>query len=414
MILISTIFFAYYRFLLRDAHGHIYNRWYLLGTTLLALLIPLLRLPLPATWAETFTLFLPQPGQPPSVPVNIAKTGPPPGYSQQPGQLSLYFSIAYAGIALLFSVPLFRSLCYLLRLSRTHIPLQMPGVRLYQTREPGTPFSFFNLLFWNEAIPLDSPKGQAILQHELVHIHQRHSLDLLFFEIVRAFAWCNPIYYFQFRELKLVHEYLADDCAWRSIALPSDHSTRASYAEWLVLQAAGATKSPSHQFFSSPIQKRITMILQTSRPRGPLRQLVALPLTILLCCAFAHRPTHPTCPPDKALMRFFNRQLRYPPAALQKGLEGTVSFFFRIGEHNQLLEFKSANPGQPATNSGIITVKARAQSKTEALSRGEQKEADFMEEVHTVATKIPLDTNTAYTPGDYSFTIQFQIEKPAQ
>lgn len=412
--LVSAIFFAYYRLFLQDSRRHVYNRCYLLGTTLLALSIPLLRLPVPAAWAETVSLFLPQPGQPAPDPVTAAKTGPPPGGWRVPGPLSLYYSIAYAGIALLFLGPLFRSVRHLLRLSRTSIPKRMPGFRLYQTREPGTPFSFFHHLFWNEAIPLDNPKGQAILQHELVHIRQKHSLDLLFFEIVRALGWCNPFFHLQLRELKLVHEYLADGFALQSVAPQPGHIARAVYAEWLVLQAAETARSPAHHFYSSPLQKRITMILRSPQRQHPLRQLVALPLSILLCCAFAHAPMHRAVKPDKAMMRFFNRRLRYPPAALQKGLEETVSFSFRIGEHNRLLAFKSADTNQPAADEGIITVKARALAKTETVSPGEDTKADFMEEVRAVTTNIPLDTTAAYTPGDYSFTITFRIEKPGQ
>jgi hypothetical protein len=412
--LISAIFFAYYLLFLRDSPRHVYNRCYLLGTTLLALLIPLLRLPLPASWAETVTHFPLQPGQAAPDPINAAKTGPPPTGWREPGLLSLYYSVAYAGVVLLFFWPLFRSLRYLSMLSRHSISEQMPGFRLYQTLEPGTPFSFFHHLFWNEAIPLDTPKGQAILQHELVHIRQKHSMDILFLEMVRALGWCNPFLHLQLRELKLVHEYLADDYALQSIAPQADHSARAAYAEWLVLQAAGTAHSPALHFYSSPLQKRITMILQTSRPRGPLRQLVALPLIIILCCAFAHGPDHRSIKPDKAMMRFFNRHLRYPPAALHKGLEETVSFFFRIGEHNQLLEFKSPDADQPTANSGIITVTARARAKTETVSPGEDKKADFVEEVQGVTTKISLDTTAVYKPGDYSFTIKFRIEEPAQ
>ena len=32
-----------------------------------------------------------------------------------------------------------------------------------------SPFSFFNYIFWNRVIDIESPIGQQILQHELVH-----------------------------------------------------------------------------------------------------------------------------------------------------------------------------------------------------------------------------------------------------
>jgi BlaR1 peptidase M56 len=292
MTAISALFFLYYRMFLQNAHRHDYNRFYLLGTMILALLIPIMRLPFPAAWTAAIRaadLFIPST---PATPVAMitAKRGPSSAGWLMTPLLSIYCVIAYTGVALLFLWPLLRSLSQLLRLSRSYASERGPGYRLYRTRETGTPFSFFHHLFWNEAIPLDTPKGQAILQHELAHIRQQHSLDLLCFETIRALAWCNPFFHLQLRELKLVHEFLADRQALQIVTPQRGGSVRTDYAEWLVLEAAGSARASTHSFYSNHLQKRITMILQTSRPRGFLRQTAVLPLTILLCCGFAKTP----------------------------------------------------------------------------------------------------------------------------
>ena len=415
MTLMSAFFHIYYRLFLRNSSRHAYNRFYFLATTVLALSIPLLRLPLPDAWTTAISrtdLFI-QPGQATSIDINAAKIGPPGASGWLLPRQPMYYYIAYIAIALLFLWPLLRTLRYLFLLSRIHASERMPGFRLYHTRDPGTPFSFLRHLFWNDSIPLDTAKGQAILQHELVHIRQHHSIDLLFFETVRALAWCNPFFHFQLRDLKLVHEFLADHYALQTLALQPGGHARADYAEWLVLEAAGSAHPSTHHFYSAHLKKRVTMILQPSGPRGLLRQTLVLPLTILLCCAFAQTPSRHLTAPGRELMRFYLRGIRYPPAALQAGKEQTVSFSLRIGEHNQLLAFNSTGtePAGDSANTGRITVTARA--KAETLPTGEDKKDVFEEELRTVSAKIPVDTTIAYPPGEYAFTIIFRLE-PAQ
>jgi BlaR1 peptidase M56 len=383
----------------------------------LPFLTPLLRLPLPAAWAAAIghtDLFI-QPGPATSIDINAAKTGPPGASGWLLPRPSIYYYIAYIAIALLFLWPLLRSLRYLFLLSRDHPSERMPGFRLYRTREPGTPFSFLRHLFWKDSIPLDTAKGQAILQHELVHIRQHHSIDLLFFETVRALAWCNPFFHFQLRDLKLVHEFLADHYALQTLAPQPGGHPRADYAEWLVLEAGGSVRPSTHSFYALHLQKRITMILQPTGPRGLLRQTAALPLTILLCCAFAHTPARHLATPGKELMHFYTRHLRYPPAALQQGLEQTVSFSLRIGEHNQLLEFKPkpVNKVSAGANTGRITVTARAVQAGKTASPGAAEPDYFMQELKAVSEGISTDTTVAYPPGEYAFTIIFRLE-PAQ
>jgi len=72
----------------------------------------------------------------------------------------------------------------------------------------GVIFSFFKSIYIDK-IFLDQPHNQ-IIEHELIHIKQIHSLDLIFFEILKTMMWFNPtIYIFQNRITEL-HEFIAD------------------------------------------------------------------------------------------------------------------------------------------------------------------------------------------------------------
>ena len=214
MLLISAILCGYYRLFLRNAPFHPYNRWYLLGSVGLSLALPILRFPSPVDWmsGEHYTRLL--------VTVNTVGSAakgtpeqalmPPRGnvYSWiQDGKL---LSLLYVLVASLLLLSMARSLRYLLRLSRKYASTTIQGIRFFPTEEPGTPFSFLNRLFWNKDLEIGSEQGQFIFRHERYHIRQRHSLDILALTVIRSLAWFNPFFHWTLREMRVIHEFLAD------------------------------------------------------------------------------------------------------------------------------------------------------------------------------------------------------------
>jgi beta-lactamase regulating signal transducer with metallopeptidase domain len=136
-------------------------------------------------------------------------------------------------------------------------------------------FSFLNYLFWSKQIP----DNELIKKHELTHISQKHSLDILFFELLNIVFWCNPIIRLYQKSMRLVHEYLADE------AVTAQLSTKTTYTYALVAQATQGTKlSLLHHFSQSkPLKQRIMKIYQEkSKPQARRKYWLALPV-IALC-----------------------------------------------------------------------------------------------------------------------------------
>ncbi len=98
----------------------------------------------------------------------------------------------------------------LCRLSRRFPSRRMAGHRLMLTQGATPTFSFFNWLFYDDSQPLTAAEQQQILAHELTHIRQRHSLDVLLTELAAAVLWFHPAMHLFKRELRAVHEHLAD------------------------------------------------------------------------------------------------------------------------------------------------------------------------------------------------------------
>src|SRR6187402_3357634 len=90
-------------------------------------------------------------------------------------------------------------------------------------------FSFFRWLFWNRKIELHSEKGEQIFRHELFHIQQKHSWDIIFMELISIFFWINPFFHLIKKELKAIHEFLADEFAVKG-------NRNWQYAELLLMQ----------------------------------------------------------------------------------------------------------------------------------------------------------------------------------
>jgi N-acetylmuramoyl-L-alanine amidase len=300
VILASALLFGHYRLFLRNRVFHQYNRYYLLGATLASLILPLIQLPMP----EAFPLM----GRTPVLAGALHAIVP--GDWKEPlvaagakaaarswRNAALLLTTIYGAAVLLLLGAYLRQLWHIRRLPKKYPRERLGRIDLFMTREPGTPFSFLNRLFWNEEIEIDSARGRQIFLHEWYHIRQRHTLDLLWLKTVLAIFWVNPFFYLIYREIRTIHEFLAD----RYAVADGD---RYEYAELLVWHSVyDRPLSLLHPFFQSSIKRRITMLTQlhSTRP-GYWSRMMALPLTFLLLCAFAAK--RPAAVPLRGLSPF--------------------------------------------------------------------------------------------------------------
>lgn len=278
MLLASGILYGYYHLFLRNNVFHRYNRFYLLAATLLSVTIPLLDIPLylsstgddPSVVWQTLSAI--SPGE---TDANLSLTAAAPvthGFRLDPVFLTRVIYIVIAALA--FSRILL-SLARIRRIARNNPVEKQGNIYFVQTTEPGTPFSFFRWLFWNRKIDLDTEDGQQIFRHELFHIRQGHSRDILFMELLTAVFWINPFFHLAKKELRAIHEFLADEHAVSG-------KPKWQYAEMLLMQILNTRQPLVHPFFHNTIKRRIAMI--TNSPQTSfryLRKLLVLPVAVL-------------------------------------------------------------------------------------------------------------------------------------
>ncbi len=242
-------FWGLYQLLLRRETFFRANRFYLLGTLLLGLLIPLLEWPqLPAPLPERFeplVVRLPElvvGAQAPSADTNRSWTD----------LLAGLYAIGCA-IAL---VRLLKSGWDLYMLHRQSCREKHPGFTLLVHPAIQAPFSFGRLLFWDGGPTYDEHERKAVLAHEYAHIRHRHSLDILLLEGLRLAFWCGPVVYAYSWSLRDVHGYQADAAVL--VAIP-----KRNYGRLLIRQALhGPELRLAHGLKHSSLKHRIAMMTQ--------------------------------------------------------------------------------------------------------------------------------------------------------
>jgi len=143
------------------------------------------------------------------------------------------------------------------------------------------PFSWMKCIVISEK-DLDE-NGREILIHELAHIQNRHSWDLLVADICIFFQWFNPASWLLKQELQNIHEYEADETV-------IEKGVDAKQYQLLLIKKAVGTRlySMANSFNHSKLKKRITMMLkEKSNPWAKLRYLYILPVAAIAVTAFA-------------------------------------------------------------------------------------------------------------------------------
>ena len=269
MILCSAVMFAYYLLFLKDKTFHHYNRFYLLFSVVISMILPLVKV-------SFFTIET-------NKNLHLLLSG----FNQNQSQTTNYditiYSIFYTIIGVVsvtFLIKLFLGILKINSIKKQFPKEAIEGIKFYQTNLNNAPFSFFRNLFWKRSIDINSPVGQQILKHEMVHIEQKHSWDKLLMQLVKSIFWFNPVFYFINKEINLIHEYLADKKAVKK----SD--TRAFAQMLLESHFSGSVIPVTSPFLSSNLKKRLTMLTKNQTKYSYARKLFALPILFFMVFAY--------------------------------------------------------------------------------------------------------------------------------
>ena len=383
-----AVFYLFYKLLMSRDTFHRFNRFALLGLLVLSSLLPLVEASVnsPAAVQETMLtleqLLLMADIQPEGE--SMAAATPSATVLWLRAALLVYLT----GIVFFIA----RNLCSLARLGRlirqgkrealdSYLPdRKEKNVRLVVHDHDIAPFSWMH---WIVIARKDlEENGREILIHELAHIRNRHSWDLLLADLCIFVQWFNPAAWLLKQELQNIHEYEADETVLRE-------GVNARNYQMLLIKKAVGTRlySMANSFNHSSLKKRITMMLkEKSNPWARAKYLYILPLAALAVTAFArpevsavadeisavkviapavHDSIQPNVQPAvaapssaldqmpefpggmEALNAYLRNNIRYPQEAQKAGIQGRVIIQFIVSKDGSITDAEVAHSVDP-------------------------------------------------------------------
>ena len=281
---ISAVLWIYYVWFLRDERFHQYNRFYLLGVYALSLGLPLI----PWRWWVI---------EAPANLINNTGVWRPTGAEYNSPSADQWMVSAALGVSTMLLLLLIYRVVHVLLLEKKYPKHQVQQAMIVETDLENAPFSFWNRLFWKSSLDLTQGPGQKIFKHEYTHIVQKHTLDRLVSQLLRAVFWVNPFYWLIAKELETIHEFIADQSAVGTDA------PEALAEMLLTTHFESPLFQPTHSFNVSSIKRRIMMLTQPKNTQHAyLRKISALFLTAGLLALFtlhiqAQEAPMPPAPP---------------------------------------------------------------------------------------------------------------------
>jgi beta-lactamase regulating signal transducer with metallopeptidase domain len=263
-VVASGILYLYYLLVLRNRKFHAYNRFYLLFTILISMIVPFVDfgwISIEAPAAISFDESTPQAA-------NAAR----PFFTA-----GTWLLVVMGTVSCLLLLSVMLRIAWIYRVKRKGKITAMQGYTFIETGAKEAPFSFLDNLFWKQGLSVTDANGEKIWRHELAHISQKHTYDKLFTQIMCCLLWINPFFWLIQKELNVIHEFLAD------AASVEDGDTEAFARMLLYSHNQGSYLSPSHSFFNSSIKRRLIMITTSNKtPYSFARRILALPIALFV------------------------------------------------------------------------------------------------------------------------------------
>jgi beta-lactamase regulating signal transducer with metallopeptidase domain len=268
--------FLFYYFILRRLTFYNYNRWYLLAYTILCFFIPFINISIVLqknNWQQNGIVNW--------VPVisSDAVRELPATTAGTWGLWQWTIAIIIAGMLVMLCRLVLQLFSFKKMLQKAE-PFSSDGMNLYQVNDNIIPFSFGNAIFINKHLHAEH-ELEEIIGHEFVHVKQRHSLDIIWSELLCIVNWYNPFVWLLKRSIRQNLEFIADHKVLENGIDKKDY-------QYLLLKVIGNNQySIANQFNFSSLKKRIAMMNKTkSAKRQLIRLLFLLPATAVLLLAF--------------------------------------------------------------------------------------------------------------------------------
>jgi bla regulator protein blaR1 len=329
-----AIFYAFYHFALKRETMFHTNRLYLLTTLVISLVLPLIKIYIdtltdasdmivaPATYVGSYLYSISD-----TIIIRPEQKSFPWG--------KLIMAVYFTGVVIM-AFRLLLAIREILRIRSNGTHTMVSGKGCILSDDVKTPFSFFNTVYLPRHHGFQETELREVFAHEMAHIEEKHTWDILLMELVCIALWPSPIVYLYRKSLKDVHEYVAD-------AAVIKETPWENYAQLLVSQQSNHLQNIlSHQLIYSQLKKRLLM-MNKERSGGWARYkyIGIIPILILAMVVFSFREKENTTRHDvnstlmisrndtaslymSASNRYFLNSIEIPFDQLQSALSETM------------------------------------------------------------------------------------------
>ncbi len=267
------VFILFYKLFLEKENMHTFKRFYLLGALVLSITIPLI----------TFVSYTSFTGNNDSVTLTELNEIGSDNYMLLLEKLPVLLGYLYGIGVAIFGFRFAKNLITILLKIKRNPKLKLSSYIQVLLQDKVMPHTFFKYIFLNKSKFEAQEIPPEVMLHEQTHAQQKHSIDILFIEILQILFWFNPLIYLIKHSIKLNHEFLADE-AVLSKGIESNHYQN------LLLVFSSNTQTPilANSINYSLIKKRFTVMkTHTSKRKIWIRSLLLFPLVALLLFSFS-------------------------------------------------------------------------------------------------------------------------------
>jgi len=245
-----AVLLGMYYLLFEREKMHNFNRFYLLSALVVSLALPFITV---ITYVQEIKVLSGH---------SLTLSGSPTVVLSPEQPIDYLFYIGwsiYSIITFILIIRFVKNIMSFIRKASVNPTVKMKNATLVLLEEKALPYTFLNYIFVNREEYESRLIEEELYTHELTHVRQRHTLDILCIEALKTIFWFNPLLYFYKKAIQLNHEFLADEKV-------IDTTANTVYYQSLLLEKAtvGTTFSMASNLTFSLTKKRFLMMTKTT------------------------------------------------------------------------------------------------------------------------------------------------------
>ncbi|MDI5899000.1 energy transducer TonB [Flavobacterium yafengii] len=279
-ITLFVLLAVYYLFLEKEKI-HVFNRFYLLFSLVFSMILPFITIEV-----------IQEIAQPTVNPGNIQILQGNAVILEETNYLAIGLWSLYGLVTLILAIRFISNINKISSKMKSNTPIDYKNAKLILVPEKTLPHTFLNTIFINETEYNNRQIEAELYTHELTHVTQKHTLDILFIEILKTVFWFNPVFIFYKKAIQLNHEFLADEKVVNSY-------NNVPFYQSLLLSKANENQTfylASNLNYLITKKRLLMMTKTTSKTEALLKKAMLIPvvtaLLFLLCTKVVAQETN--------------------------------------------------------------------------------------------------------------------------